>query len=147
MKIGVFLDPDRVILDLRSPNKPRMLDELSRRAAKILNIDAQTIFDALKKREQLGSTGVGDGIAIPHARLEGMKEVVGFFARIKPPVEFDAIDARKVDLLFLLLTPSQASSDHLNALASVSRLLRNSDVSKTLRGADSAEQLYSILTT
>jgi len=146
MTIGDLLTPDRVILDLRAPDKRRLLDELARRVAGPAQIDPTVISEALRTREQLGTTGVGSGIAIPHARLSPLVRPIGLFARLRPPVDFEAIDDRRVDLAFLLLLPAQAQGDHLNALACVARRLRTEKVTDALRKARDAESLHGILT-
>lgn len=107
MNIGDLLTLDRVILDLRAPDKRRLLDELARRVAGSARIDPTMISEALRTREQLGTTGLGAGIAIPHARLSPLVRPIGLFARLRPPVDFEAIDDRRVDLVFLLLLPAQ----------------------------------------
>src|SRR5262249_33641394 len=115
------------------------------RAARLLAIDGQTILDALMSREMLGSTGIGQGVALPHARLSGLQRFFGLFARLERPINFDAIDDRPVDLVFLLLIPEKAGNDHLAALAAVSRRLRDRDVAARLR-TDTDTNLYSTLT-
>ena len=104
------------------------------------------IFETLLERERLGSTGVGSGIAIPHGKLSDFKRLYGVFARLERPVEFDAIDEQPVDLIFLLLAPEGAGADHLKALARVSRLLRDTSMCEKLRGTDTADGLYMVLT-
>ena len=146
MIITDILDPESVVLDLRAPDKRRVLDELARRSSALTGLEPGAIVEALSKRERLGSTGMGSGIAIPHARLASLARPVGLFARLRPPVEFDAIDGEKVDLVFLLLMPAQAQGEHLNALACVARKLRDEQVRAGLRRAHVAEQLYGILT-
>ena len=101
---------------------------------------------SLEQRERLGTTGIGDGVAIPHARLPGLGRLTGYFIRLKAPIEYDALDNAPVDLVFLLLAPEHAGADHLKALARISRLLRDPAVVAKLRGTDDAEGLYAILT-
>jgi PTS system nitrogen regulatory IIA component len=137
--------PDRVIAALRVSDKPQLLRDLSQRAAKLLAIDTQTVLDALEAREALGSTGVGQGIAVPHARIGGLHDFFGLFARLDRPIDFTAIDERPVDLVFLLLTPDEAGNDHLAALACVSRRLRDHDAAAQLRAAKTGAELYEIL--
>ncbi len=147
MKIGDLLTPDHVVLDLRASDKRRLLEELARRWRGRPGSDAEVIADALNAREVLGSTGMGAGIAIPHARLPGVSAPIGLFARLRHTVEFDAIDGQRVDLVFLLLLPAEAQGDHLNALACVARRLRDDKVTTVLRRALGANRLYAILTT
>jgi PTS system nitrogen regulatory IIA component len=103
------------------------------------------VFEVLLERERLGTTGVGGGIAIPHGRLPGLTHMFGLFARLERPVDFEAIDERPVDLIFLLLAPSAAGADHLKALARVSRLLRDRSLVEKLRATESADALYALL--
>ncbi|MGI3900771.1 MAG: PTS sugar transporter subunit IIA [Janthinobacterium lividum] len=146
MKIADILRPEDVILDLRSADKPRMLEELARRSVELAGVEASAISDALNARERLGSTGMGAGIAIPHARLPSLMRPVGLFARLRPPIDFDAIDGQRVDLVFLLLLPAQAQGDHLNALACVARKLREDQAKAEVRKAHLDDQIYAILT-
>lgn len=146
MNIGEFLTPDRVIIDLRAADKRRLIDDVARRAAASAGVEPAAIAEALTQRERLGSTGMGAGIAIPHARLAALARPVGFFARLRPPVAFDAIDGERVDLAFFLLLPAQAEGDHLNALACVARRLRAEPVTAALRKAHDAGGLYAALT-
>lgn len=146
MKIADILRPEDVVLDLRAADKPRVVEELARRSAELAGIEASAISDVLNARERLGSTGMGAGIAIPHARLPSLTRPIGLFARLRQPVEFDAIDGQRVDLVFLLLLPAQAQGDHLNALACVARKLRDDQVKAELRKAHVSDQVYAILT-
>jgi len=145
MKIEDFLSKDDVGVDLRLASKAQVLQELSERAGARLHLDPTRIGAELQKREELGSTGVGAGIAIPHARMIEVTKPFGLLARLKRPVEFDAIDGQPVDLVFLLLQPTSALSD-LNALACVARKLREPDRVKRLREAHDAMALYQELT-
>ena len=145
MNISDLLPADNVVLDLRVPDKRRLLEELAQRASTSAHMDSHVIFEALRTREALGSTGMGAGIAIPHARLALVPRPVGFFARLRPFVEFDAIDGQRVDLVFLLLLPEQAQGEHLNALACVARRLREESTTAALRAARAPHELYAIL--
>lgn len=146
MEIFQLLSPDGVIANLKANSKKQALQELSSRAARITGQHERVIFDTLLERERLGTTGVGNGIAIPHGRLPGLDKLYGLFARVERPVDFDSIDEMPVDLIFLLLAPESAGADHLKALARVSRLLRDKSVCEKLRGAESADALYALLT-
>jgi PTS system nitrogen regulatory IIA component len=146
MKIKSLLAPDGVVLDMRSPDKAALLRDLAQRASIAAHVPPETIFNALARREELGSTGIGGGIAIPHARFPSIVAPVAIAARLKPPVNFDAIDGRPVDLVFVLLVPSSANGDHLNALAAVSRRLRERSVVERLRLSPSVEAFYGALT-
>lgn len=146
MEIFQLLSPDGVIANLKANSKKQALQELSARAARVTGQHERVIFDTLLERERLGTTGVGNGIAIPHGRLSGLDKLYGLFARVERPVDFDSIDEMPVDLIFLLLAPESAGADHLKALARVSRLLRDKSICEKLRGAESADALYALLT-
>jgi PTS system nitrogen regulatory IIA component len=141
-----LITPQSVFAAMPAGDKPQLLRELSERAAKLLTLDSRIILDALVSREMLGSTGVGQGIALPHARIIGLERFVGLFARLTRPINFDAIDDQPVDLVFLLLIPEQAGNDHLAALAAVSRRLRDHDVAARLRTENAGAKLFDILT-
>ena len=138
--------PAQVMPRLKVSSKKQALQELARRAAEITGVHERQIFDVLLERELLGTTGVGNGIAIPHGKLADVKKMFGLFARLENPVDFEAIDEQPVDLIFLLLAPEGAGADHLKALARVSRLLRDRAICEKLRGADQAEAIYALLT-
>ncbi|MFO1127457.1 MAG: PTS IIA-like nitrogen regulatory protein PtsN [Rhodospirillales bacterium] len=146
MEISDLLKPEHVIARLRATSKKQALQELARRAAELTGQPERAIFSTLMKRERLGTTGVGNGIAIPHGKLENFDQMFGIFARLENPIDFEAIDDRPVDLIFLLLAPEAAGADHLKALARVSRLLRDRRACEKLRGTDDAEALYALLT-
>lgn len=141
-----LITPKSIIANLRAGSKKQVLQELARRAAELTGQHERAVFDVLLERERLGTTGVGHGIAIPHGKLPSLDRVYGVFARLERPVDFDAIDEQPVDLLFLLLAPEAAGADHLKALARVSRLLRDASLCEKLRGADSADAIYALLT-
>lgn len=140
-----LLQTDAVWADVEAPTKKQLLQDMSHQAADVLSMDENGIFDVLWEREQLGTTGVGQGIAIPHGRVSGLKDVRGFFARLREPVTFDAEDNRPVDLVFLLLAPDTAGADHLHALATVSRVLRNEEICEKLRHAPDAAAMRKII--
>jgi nitrogen PTS system EIIA component len=146
VKIADLITPDRVVVPIRVSDKTQLVRELSRRAGRLLEIDPQAILDALHAREMLGSTGVGQGVALPHARVGGLQQIFGLFGRLERPIDFDAIDERPVDLVFLLLVPDRAGNEHLAALAAVARQLRDSNVAAQLRAATTATELYNWLT-
>ncbi|MFP6713077.1 MAG: PTS IIA-like nitrogen regulatory protein PtsN [Rhodospirillales bacterium] len=145
MELTDLLKPESVIANLKATSKKQALQELSKRIAEIIDQDERDIFEILLEREKLGTTGVGDGIAIPHGKLKSLEKLHGFFARLERPVDFDSIDERPVDLIFLLLAPESAGADHLKALARVSRLLRDKDNCEKLRGSDNPEAIYALL--
>ena len=145
MEISDLLKPEHVIARLRATSKKQALQELARRAAELTGQPERAIFSTLMKRERLGTTGVGNGIAIPNGKLDNLERMFGIFARLEHPIDFEAIDDRPVDLIFLLLAPEAAGADHLKALARVSRLLRDRRACEKLRGTDDAEALYALL--
>jgi len=139
MDIAEFIAPARIALDLRVRDKAQLLQELARRVQPYSGgLSAGTILAALRSREELGSTGLGKGFALPHARIEGLKGFLGLLARLARPIEYDAIDGAPVDLVFLLLMPAEAGNNHVAALAAVSRRFRDGDVMARLRKADAA---------
>jgi len=146
MEISDLLQPEAVISGLKASSKKQALQELARHAAQITGVNDRRIFETLLERERLGTTGVGNGIAIPHGKLADFKRLYGVFARLDKPIDFESIDEQPVDLIFLLLAPEGAGADHLKALARVSRLLRDATVCEKLRGADTADGLYMLLT-
>ena len=146
IELGKLLTPRSVVAQLRVGNKKHALQELSRRAATITGLTERRIYDVLSERERLGSTGIGRGIAVPHGKMPELAQLVGLFARLERPIAFDAIDSEPVDLIFVLLAPADAGADHLKALARVSRLLRDQPTCEKLRGTDTPEALYALLT-
>jgi nitrogen PTS system EIIA component len=145
MDLADLINPDRVIVGLRANDKAQLLQDLSRRAAGLLGISPQPVIAALQAREQLGSTGLGRGFALPHARLAGMTTFLGLFARLSRPIEFQAIDEKPVDLVFLLLIPPSAGNEHVAALAAISRPLRDQAFVARIRKAETAAALYTLL--
>jgi nitrogen PTS system EIIA component len=140
-----LLGADAVLTSLVVPNKKTLFQQLSASAARQTGADPKLILERLLDRERLGSTGFGGGVAIPHGKIEGLDHVVGVFARLAEPVEFQAIDGMPVDLVFLLLSPPDAGVEHLKALARVSRRLRDRAFVAKLRGAGSTDALYALL--
>lgn len=145
MEIADLLSPAGVVANLKATSKKQALQELSRIAAEVTGLHERTIFDVLLERERLGTTGIGNAIAIPHGKLSSLDKLHGIFARLERPIDFDSIDEQPVDLIFLLLAPESAGADHLKALARVSRLLRDSSACEKLRGTDDSEALYALL--
>jgi PTS system nitrogen regulatory IIA component len=146
MEIEELITPAGVIPKLRATSKKHALQELAKRAADVTGLHERAIFDVLLERERLGSTGVGNGIAIPHGKLADLRQLHAVFARLDTAVDFDSVDDQPVDLMFLLLAPESAGADHLKALARVSRLLRDRSVCEKLRGATTADAIYALLT-
>ena len=145
MTLDTLIDKQSVLASLKAPNKKQLLQELSQAMAAQVAIDHRVIFETLLKREKLGSTGIGQGIAIPHGKLPSIARVYGLFARLAQPVEFDSVDGQPVDLIFVLIAPEGAGADHLKALARVSRLLRDRSLVDKRRATESAEALYALL--
>lgn len=137
--------PDAVLACVKASGKKALIGELASRTATLFKLDERRLFDRLLERERLGSTGIGGGIAIPHGRMPTLSAPVGLFARLAQPVDFDSIDERPVDLVFLLVAPEGAGADHLKALARVSRLLRDRTLVEKLRATDKADALYALL--
>ena len=145
MEIEDILLPIDALINARVSDKTRLLQELAARAASALNLDANLISIALLKREDLGSTGTGGGVAVPHARIPDLKKPFGTLVRLKHAIDFNAIDGRPVDIVFLLLLPAQPLGDPLNALASVARRLRDPETVQRLRHAANDTELYSAI--
>lgn len=145
MDITTLVSPENVIPNLKATSKKQALQELARHAAQITGLSERAVFDVLLDRERLGTTGVGNGIAIPHGKLSALPRLFGVFARLERPIDFEAIDEQPVDLIFLLLAPESAGADHLKALARVSRLLRDRSMCEKLRATSTADALYALL--
>jgi PTS system nitrogen regulatory IIA component len=146
MQLSEIISSNAVLPNLKASGKRQLLQDLAQEGAKISGLDQQKVFETLLRREKLGSTGLGQGIAIPHGKFKELDRVFGLFARLSVPVKFDSVDDRPVDLVFLLLAPESAGADHLKALARISRLLRDQQIVEKLRGTEKAEALYAILT-
>jgi len=145
MPLSDLVAPNAIIPALKVNGKKQVLQELAAKAAVLSGQNERTIFEILLQREKLGSTGVGNGIAIPHGKLAKLNKLFGLFARLDRPVDFEALDGQPVDLVFLLLAPEGAGADHLKALARVARLLRDPDIAHKLRHSRDAETLYAVL--
>lgn len=145
MHIGELLDRNAIALRVSAANKRQALALVADIAARNLGIDAAEILDALAEREQSGSTGVGHGVAAPHARLNSLQRMRGVFVRLEQPVEFESVDDQPVDLIFALFAPVDAGAEHLRALAKVSRLLRHADLRQQLRQARTADAVHALL--
>jgi PTS system nitrogen regulatory IIA component len=146
MQIGDLLDRSAIALRINAANKRKALAVIAEIAARNFGLDAGYVLDALTEREQAGSTGVGHGVAAPHARLEGLTRLRGVFVRLEHPVEFDSVDDQPVDLIFALFAPKEASGvEHLRALARVSRLLRQAELREQLRQARTADAIHALL--
>ncbi len=141
-----LITPRSVMASLEAVNKKVALQVLSEKAAEVVGLPSIDIFNTIIQRERLASTGVGGGVAIPHGRLPNLRSAVGIFARLKAPIDFDAMDEEPVDIIMLLLAPENAGADHLRALARISRLLRDTKVVETIRGCRDRSAIYAVLT-
>ena len=146
MDLGDLIKPDAVVANFRARTKKALLAEAAQHAAGCLKLSETVIYESLWQREMLSSTGLGRGIAIPHARVPQLTAMFGLFGRLEQPIEFNAVDGQPVDLVFLLLAPEHAGADHLRALARVSRLMRDAPTLERLRGSKSRSALYAVLT-
>jgi nitrogen PTS system EIIA component len=145
MKISDLLVPENVLFDVRATTKRSLLEHLAFKAASTLGLSADQVTAHLLKREDLGSTGIGRGVAVPHARVADLQLPYGLLAKLKQPIEFDAIDGQSVDIVFVLLLPAAAESGHVRALALVARAFRSSENLDRLRRAKNASELYSLI--
>lgn len=145
MPLNDLVAPQAVISALKVNNKKQALQEIAARAAELTGRPEREIFDVLMQRERLGSTAIGNGIAIPHGKLPKLDRLFGLFARLDRPIDFEALDGQPVDLVFLLLAPENAGADHLKALARIARLLRDPDIIRLLRDSTDREALYAVL--
>ena len=145
MNIGDLLDRTAISTRVSANSKKKALAVIAEIAARNFGLDAGDVLEALTERELAGSTGVGHGVAVPHARLAGLERMRGVFVRLEAPIEFEAVDDQPVDLLFALFAPKDAGADHLRALARVSRLLRHGELREQLRKARSADAVHALL--
>jgi len=145
MQLAEFLDCDAIKPSLPGGNKRSLLKQLAEVAGQRVGIESAAVLASLSEREQLGSTGFGHGVAIPHAKIDGLDRVYALFARLGEPVDYKAIDSRPVDLIFLLLSPQDAGAEHLKALAAISRVTRDAATLERLRGARSRDALAAVL--
>jgi nitrogen PTS system EIIA component len=140
-----FLTPEAVAPAVRAKGKKQLLQELSAHAARLIGLDEREVFETLLHRERLGSTGVGDRIAIPHGKIPRLKRLFGLVARLERPIDFEALDGQPVEIVFLLLAPEDAGADHLKALARVARILREPGIIDRIRAARDANAIYAVL--
>ena len=145
MHLSDFLDFDAIKTSLSGGSKKTLLQQLANAAGQRLNLDSAAILASLSEREQLGSTGFGHGVAIPHGKIDGLKRIYCEFARLAEPLDYKAIDGRPVDLVFLLLSPPDAGAEHLKALAAISRVTRHAATLEKMRGARSRDALAAVL--
>lgn len=145
MQLSEFLDFDAIKPSLSGGNKRALLQQMAQFAAGRLAVDAAEILSSISERERLGSTGFGQGVAIPHGKIEGLARIYCMFARLSEPVDYKAIDGQPVDLIFLLLSPPDAGAEHLKALAAISRVTRHAPTLEKMRGARSRDALAAVL--
>ena len=146
MDLNDIISPDAIAVGLNATSKKHLMQELAQRADGAKGLETRAAFEALLERERLGPTGMGRGVAIPHARINGLETITGVFARLAKPIDFDAVDGEPVDLVFALFAPEDAGANHLRVLARVSRCLRDPDVCSKLRATDDASAAYAVLT-
>jgi PTS system nitrogen regulatory IIA component len=146
MALADLIAQNSVLPALKANSKKQLLQELAAKASEVTGLAEREVFDVILQRERLGSTGVGNGIAIPHGKLASLDKIVGVFARLDQPVDFEALDDQPVDLVFLLLAPEGAGADHLKALSRIARVMRDSDMVAKLRATDNAASLHAFLT-
>ncbi|TDH38077.1 PTS IIA-like nitrogen-regulatory protein PtsN [Pseudohoeflea suaedae] len=145
MALADLIAQNAVLPALKANSKKQLLQEMSAKAASLTGLPEREIFDVILQRERLGSTGVGNGIAIPHGKMGNLDRIVGVFARLDQPVNFEALDDEPVDLVVLLLAPEGAGADHLKALSRIARVMRDSDLVEKMRATDDAASLYAFL--
>jgi PTS system nitrogen regulatory IIA component len=145
MNLADFLDFEAIKTGLPGGSKKALLQQLANLAGQRLSLDSSTILASISEREQLGSTGFGHGVAIPHGKVEGLKQIYCLFARLSEPLEYKAIDGHPIDLVFLLLSPPDAGAEHLKALAAISRVTRHAATLEKMRGARSRDALAAVL--
>ena len=145
MDLSDLIEAGAIMPALRANSKKQLLQLLSEKAAELTGLPEREVFDTILQRERLGSTGVGNGIAIPHGKLAGVKKITGVFARLDHAVDFEALDDQPVDLVFLLLAPEGAGADHLKALSRIARVLRDPAMVAKLRASDSESAIYACL--
>ena len=145
MTLTDLISRDAILPSLKVATKKQALSDLSEHAARHSGLAAREVFDALVQRERLGSTGIGNGIAIPHGKLAKVDRIFGVFARVEKPIDFESLDGEPVDLILLLIAPENAGADHLKALARGARLLRSPAITAKLRATRDAGMIYTLL--
>ncbi|SFJ25002.1 PTS IIA-like nitrogen regulatory protein PtsN [Aerobium aerolatum] len=145
MDLSDLIEVSAVMPALKANSKKQLLQLLSEKAAAVTGLPEREVFDTILQRERLGSTGVGNGIAIPHGKLPGVSAITGIFARLESPVDFESLDDQPVDLVFLLLAPEGAGADHLKALSRIARVLRDPDIVAKIRGTTDAAAIHTFL--
>ena len=142
MEISDFLSEGMILADLNVESKRDLLEKLSDFVADKCSLDKNVVFEAILERENLGSTGYGNGVGYPHARIEGLNRVFAVVARLHNPLDYDAVDSQDVDIVALMLSPENSGNDHLQTLAVLSRMLKNENICQTIRQAKTAHEIY-----
>lgn len=142
MEISDILSEDVILADLNADSKRNLLEQLAAVVADKCSLDRNTVFEAILERENLGSTGYGNGVGYPHARIEGLKKVFAMVARLHSPLDYDAVDSQGVDIVALMVSPENSGNDHLQTLATLSRALKNKKICQTIRQAKTAHEIY-----
>ena len=145
MDLSDLIEVSAVMPTLKANSKKQLLQLLAEKASEVTGLTEREIFDTILQRERLGSTGVGNGIAIPHGKLARLPAITGLFARLDSPIDFEALDDQPVDLAFLLLAPETAGADHLKALSRIARVLRDPETVSKIRGSSDAAAIYTFL--
>lgn len=145
MDLQELISPENIITSLECGSKKQLLQEVAKLSAERCSLDPRQVFDVLLERERLGSTGVGNGIAIPHGKIAELDSIYGMFVRLSAPLDFESNDEQPVDIVFLLLAPEGAGAEHLKALSRVSRLFRDGECVDKLRDASDASSIYTLL--
>ena len=145
MQLRDLIAPEAVLCDLRANSKKQFLQTVAERIGRDLDIEARRVFETLLQRERLGSTGIGNGVAIPHGKLDGLERICAYFVRLEKPLAFEAMDEEPVDLVFVLLAPDGSGADHLKALARIARVMREPNMLDRLRTTPAAKDVYALL--
>jgi PTS system nitrogen regulatory IIA component len=145
MRISELMSQECVVTGIKANSKRQVLQELSKKASEVTGLSERTIFDIILERESLGTTGVGNGVAIPHGRVDNIKKVFGVFAKLDNAIDFESVDSKPVDLVFMLLAPEAAGADHLKALAKVSRTVKDEATRNSIRASNDTEAIYALL--
>ena len=145
MDLHDLIKPESILSHVKVTSKKQLLQLMSERAAKLTGLTEREIFDTIQQRERLGSTGVGNGIAIPHGKLSAVNTIIGVFARLEKGIDFEALDGAPVDLAFLLIAPEGAGADHLKALSRIARVLRNEETVDMIRGTSDPLAIFNLL--
>ncbi len=145
MGISDILSEDMILTEVAADSKRHLLEQIAAFVAEREGLDKNAVFEAVLERENLGSTGYGNGVAFPHARLEGLNGVITVFVRLSQPIDYDSLDHKPVDMVAFMISPENSGDDHLRTLAIFSRVLKDADICKAIRSAKNAHEIYSAL--